>query len=133
MRPVCQDIFVEPGMTAEDLERPGVRRGNCLQAAFASLFELPLEAVPHFVAEDDWWGCLERWLAARGLLPVWVPHSDVIPWGIPYLATGVSPRGEFKHVVIEQNGELIHDPHPEGTGLKGHRTGVYLLVSLANA
>lgn len=35
---------------------------------------------------------------------------------IPYMVSGVSPRGVL-HVVIYQNGEMIHDPHPDGNGL----------------
>lgn len=128
MIPVLQTVFVPEGATQAELEKPGATRGNCLQAAVASLFELPLEDVPHFVAAEDWWGCLTDWLGKMDLTPVYVNHSDVMPWNVPYLAIGDSPRGDFKHVVIEQNNDLLHDPHPDGTGLKGFRTGVYLFV-----
>lgn len=123
-----QTTFVPAGATRESLETPGAVRGNCLQAAVASLFELSLSEVPHFVAEDDWWGCLADWLDVRGLTPVYVPHSDVMPWGVPYLAIGDSPRGDYSHVVIEVENELVHDPHPDGTGLRDFRKGIYLFV-----
>ncbi len=127
--PVKQDTFVPAGATPESLEVPGSVRGNCLQACVASIFDLPLDQVPHFVAQQNWWGSLEAWLGERGLVPIWVPRGDVFPWNAHYLATGNSPRGPFKHVVVERNGEMVHDPHPDGTGLDGPRTGVYLFVA----
>lgn len=128
-RPVLQTRFVAPGTTLEEIDAlPGEERGNCLQAAIASLFEVDLVEVPHFVAHEDWWGCLDGWLAERNLLAVWVKDGHEIPWGIDYLAVGTSPRGSFKHVVIERNGELVHDPHPSGDGLV-EREGIYYLVA----
>lgn len=128
MKPVLQTRFVAADTTLAEIDAlPGEQRGNCLQAAVASLFELALDDVPHFVAEDDWWGCFEGWLARRNLLPVWISEGHQIPWGIDYLATGTSPRGAFKHVVIERNGELVHDPHPSGAGLL-EREGIYYFV-----
>ena len=49
MKPVDQTLF-------------GEGRGNCLPACIASVLELPLEAVPHFVLEDDWVGALQTFL-----------------------------------------------------------------------
>jgi len=48
--------------------------GNCVQAAVASLFELPLEEVPHFLHEEDWvkynatdwFDCYYQFLKTRG-------------------------------------------------------------------
>lgn len=34
-----------------------------------------------------------------------------------YLVSGLSPRGSFRHIVIYQNGKLVHDPHPDNTGI----------------
>ena len=41
--------------------------GDCMRACVASVFELPLEDVPHFAGLDDWYGEWLRWLEARGL------------------------------------------------------------------
>ncbi len=45
MKKVFQDV-VDPG------------KGNCLQAAFASLFELELYDVPHFLLQRDWFATM---------------------------------------------------------------------------
>lgn len=44
MRPVMQTTFA-----AKDDGGEWLARGNCLQAALASLFDLDLDDVPHFV------------------------------------------------------------------------------------
>lgn len=128
IEPVMQAITLPPGV--EDVEAlPGDQRGDCLRACVASLFGLPLAEVPHFVAHDDWWGCLEGWLAGRNMAVTWIEGGPTV-WHTPYIATGKSPRGPFKHAVIERNGDLIHDPHPSGAGLDGDRQGVYLVTPL---
>lgn len=88
--------------------------GNCFAAALASIFELPIDDVPDFVG-DRWWFDFVNWLNSNG----W----DVIRWdnkiellGI-YLVAGKSPRGDFDHVVVFENGKMIHDPHPTKQGL----------------
>jgi len=40
--------------------------GNCMQAAIASLLELPLEAVPHFKEEKSWFGSMYKFLRELG-------------------------------------------------------------------
>ena len=41
--------------------------GNCMQAAIASLFELPLEKVPHFISlGKDWWQTYCDFLQEQG-------------------------------------------------------------------
>lgn len=35
-----------------------------------------------------------------------------------YFVTGISPRNpDIAHIVIYQNGKMIHDPHPDNTGI----------------
>jgi hypothetical protein len=41
--------------------------GDCMRACVASLFELPLLEVPHFVEHENWWQLWAEWLAARNL------------------------------------------------------------------
>lgn len=139
MIPIHQTIFPPEGViTKDEIEAlPGPQRGNCLQACFASLFELPLEEVPHFVSysQDEWWGVLEGWLAERNLGVVWGPldfeaGQGWAPLGVDVIVSGKSPRGEFNHVVIFRDWALAHDPHPSGTGLDGTPKGVYHLYPL---
>lgn len=43
-----------------------VKHGNCMQAVIASLFELPLDAVPHFKEEESWFGSLYKFVQLYG-------------------------------------------------------------------
>jgi hypothetical protein len=117
MKPVYQDIFPIPG---NDL------RGNCFQAAVASILELPLEEVPHFCQHDDWEVRLDRWLADRGLAHVEVKTDTEeaciypIPEGVHCILSGTTPRHPTRlHAVnaITRGGgvtwEFTHDPHPD--------------------
>jgi len=91
--------------------------GNCLQAAVASIYELPIEAVPHFVQFQRWGEALKLYVEDRGAqLLLWTRDE---PRDRPLLAFGKSPRGDFRHAVVWQEGKMIHDPHPDGTGLDG--------------
>jgi hypothetical protein len=108
-----QTIFANPG-------DPDAPLGNCLQAAIASMLGIPLGEVPHFVQIDADGGLpfgvvLREFLGSRGLRLV----VDVDPApGEEYLAIGRSPRGQgLYHCAIYRDGELVHDPHPDDTGV----------------
>lgn len=114
MIPVMQTIFTNTNTLG----------GNCLPAAVASILELPLYVVPHFVqldidsnGKDDWYKLLMDWLKIRGL------HIQQRVLGEPnvdeyYLVTGQSPRySQLHHAVVYKNGLLVHDPHPDNTGV----------------
>lgn len=95
--------------------------GNCWQTAIASVLDLELDEVPHFVQMDEdnegnWWDLSSEWLKERGydLQPQWEDGYIVDEY---YLVTGQSPRGDFDHVVVFQNGKMVHDPHPSGDGI----------------
>lgn len=111
--------------------------GNCFDACVASLLGLPLEEVDYFKGEETWYADFQNWLAPRGLAYVEVNCCDPSPFyrfPLPVLAIagGPSPRGvEGGHaVVIELHQwakKIVHDPHPDGTGLVSIKT-VGLLV-----
>ena len=114
MKRLTQTILADPA-------RPDVQ-GNCLQAALASILDLPLVEVPHFVQDDHdhpddpdwhWYSRMLAWLTARGLH---LRDGDGAPPGSLVLALGKSPRG-LGHVVIQRDGETVHDPHPDRSGL----------------
>jgi hypothetical protein len=124
--PVMQTRFYDPEAP------PGEQRGNCLSAVVASLMHLPIEAVPNFVqehvdtdGEKDWWQSCWRFIHEQGYHAVLLrdetqPNSPFpLPKpGEPYLVSGISPRNpEVHHIVIYQDGRMLHDPHPDGTGL----------------
>jgi hypothetical protein len=139
-------IPIEQTTLGGDSTMPGVR-GDCLRACVASVFELPIEDVPHFVAEDDWWNAWRRWTEDRGFILGNAFHSfeDDDPTnlnghpseGIYWIATVKSPRLVKEdgtpglHVVVMRGGELAWDPHPgpkkgEHLGFVGHG---YLFVA----
>jgi len=104
-------------------------RGDCLRACVASVFELPIGEVPHFVAQEDWWGALNGWVEARGfrLGSAFHTFEDDDPTslyahpseGIYWIATVKSPRlvredGEpGLHCIVMCGGRVAWDPHPQ--------------------
>ena len=133
MKPTPQTILASPGV-----------RGDCFRACIASILELPIEDVPHFVAiEHDWWGETQRWLAKRGLFAMWLPirHPDEMHFCNPCedsycILAGASPRGNgIKHAVVGKivqgwNFEIAYDPHPSQAGLDGPPTSFMIFVPL---
>lgn len=122
MTPLRQTRFYDPTLPADQ------QRGNCLQAVLASLLDSPLDAVPHFVQDHvdhdgdnnpewDWWHRMVAWLAERG----WGMHHALPLSDYPgeHLAvSGPSPRGNgIHHITIYRDGDMVHDPHPDDTGI----------------
>lgn len=91
-------------------------RGNCQQAATASLLGLRLDDVPDFHDgdEDGFWVRFHSFIRARGFY-VLALEPGCRPPGY-YLAYGRSPRG-VRHAVVYRDGELVWDPHPSRAGL----------------
>jgi hypothetical protein len=108
MRYVDQTILFDPANRVE--------RGNCTEAAVASILGLDLSEVPDFRASgvDAFWPSFHRFFRARGfeafrLEGNWSPD-------VHYLASGISPRG-VHHMVVMRAGALVHDPHPSKAGI----------------
>jgi hypothetical protein len=91
--------------------------GNALQACAASILGLPLNLVPNFVVEVDYWDAMLRFAALRGLTLIKVNLDGGL---LPH-----KTRGNHAHVTVAMvtcDGralELAHDPHPTGDGLAG--------------
>lgn len=110
--------------------------GNCQTAAIASLLELEIEDVPYFAEglhpnlipseserADIFNKRIDDFLESLGYELNWyLPNSEIDRYiredhkDIPYQVQGKSPRG-CQHVVIYINGEMVHDPHPDGGGV----------------
>lgn len=92
--------------------------GNCLQAATASLLELPLEDVPHFIEQcrDRYFTCWWNWVCSQGYEIEVLYEPKDLKKDEYYIAIGPTERGT-NHACIFQNGVLVHDPHPSGAGL----------------
>ena len=122
MKPVDQTLF-------------GTENGNCFQACVASLLEVPIDSLPHFVMmrgeigntgerSADWFDHFDHWMKSRGLYSVEcsLKHESIMACVSEdsfCILTGKSNRG-CNHAVVGCTGSpvsvegflLIHDPHP---------------------
>ena len=104
-------------MKALDQTAFGEQEGNCFQACMASLLEVPIETVPHFMVYGDRWCEVARnWCHQRGFdMIMLTAGGDYLPEGY-WIAGGSADRG-LKHACIYFGDQLAHDPHPDRTGL----------------
>ncbi|MBO3760337.1 hypothetical protein [Ciceribacter sp. L1K22] len=107
MTPVDQTQFAGEGVG-----------GNCVQASVASILDLPLSAVPHFLeaapTPSEWELAFWDWCEERGI--GLIRRSGEWIFDGYYLASGPSPRG-VNHMVVYRDGVLAHDPHPSRAGV----------------
>lgn len=92
---------------------PSGRPGNCLQAAVASLLDLALDEVPHFIEHDEWEEQLRDFCLAHGYRPLLRPPTTHVAYG---MAWGPSER-QVRHAVVWVDGAMGWDPHPSRAGL----------------
>lgn len=127
MIPVNQTIFYDPN--------PDSIGGNCFQACVASIFELPLDEVPHFCSsqtDDSWFLQFDSWCERNYNLQPILLKAPFTPNGTFFgegygLRCGHSPRGCLHSVVI-LDGNIVHDPYPESTGLVDHIDDIFFVV-----
>lgn len=97
--------------------------GDCVRACVASILDLPIEEVPHFVQlhDQEWQLAMIDWCEERGIVATWKQGISRDHW--PYMVCGPSPRSG-RHACVYQSGALLHDPHPsrDGLGRKSERT-----------
>lgn len=111
------------------------QNGNCMAACYASIFELPIDAVPAyenlFVSNgpQPWVPWLRRFLKGWDLMQL--DCDDHFQLDAYYIAGGLSPRATaentFEHAVIYRCGKLVHDPHPSGDGILSETYFSYLV------
>jgi len=116
MKPVMQTITVDQITGYWDFVKRSVP-GNCFQACVASIMEMPIEAVPHFMLFDPWVDAFYAWMKQMGYQVDFTVDADEVPKDTFYILSGRSPRGNFDHAVVAFNGETVHDPHPAGGGV----------------
>ena len=116
-------------------DRLGWPLGNCLEACYATLLGVPLDAVPDPRDEATSRLDAERRIRARGIaLQEWLHHTFTLcavsgkgekPPGVIigvqdvplfWIASGLSERG-LQHATVYSNTQLIWDPHPSDAGL----------------
>ena len=92
--------------------------GNCFAACVATLLCIPIEEVPPFeeyMEDRTWVRMATRFLASHGY--VWGTMDDPEP-GEYYVALGYTVRSDtVLHAVIYKDGEMVHDPHPDKSGI----------------
>lgn len=123
MKPIFQDKF---GTDADNLDPETT--GNCFQSCVASILDLPINEVPHFVCvPGDWFSAFERWALERGYWVAMVAGSITpSPWAGYAIANGISVRNTH-HSVVYFGDELAHDPNPVGGGLATVESFYYLV------
>lgn len=90
-----------------------------MAACVASILEVSLDAVPNPQGENgEWWHEWIAFLKPYNLQLLCFPDGgEWIPRGYSILA-GKSPRGDWNHAVVCYDGEMVHDPHPDSTGVE---------------
>ena len=120
------------GFNASDEEK-----GNCFQAALASILELPLEVCPHSwdYPGDTWYEETNKWLKQYGLVMTGYDVTDNNHLLLPPLGyhlidvkSTTLHNGEL-HVVVGHNGEVVHDPNPNAQSV-GEKKTFWLFAEL---
>ena len=121
MKPADQEFTHQPEIG---------QHGDCQRAVIASLLELPICEVPHFLQlsdgdPSDYWERVQTFCRTHGYAYLSVPaRSGAICFGddgdLYHEISGPSPRGNgLSHAVVGCNGQIVFDPHPSRAGLSG--------------
>ena len=130
MKKVNQKILHDP--------KKGIH-GDCMRASLASVLELPIEKVPHFgnLPVRECWHEYIKFIGKNGygLYSINIGAGEKHPVMLEdeceyYFMIGPSPRDiNISHQCVGYKGKLVHDPHPDKTGLKSLRS-IEILVKL---
>lgn len=98
---------------------------NCLQASVASILEISIDVVPHFLLAKDWREALDDFLAKYDLKLALVKNTATsflkkLLANSYYLMLGYSDITvkTVRHACVGFNGKIVHDPHPDKIGLE---------------
>jgi hypothetical protein len=98
----------------------GPEVGNCFEACLSSITHLPIEPIPSYKGEG-WFDKCNKYLAKHGLvLVMYGPKIFEVYKNLADLyciAGGKSPRFNCNHAVVFRKGKMVHDPHPDNTGI----------------
>lgn len=121
MKPVDQEFTSKPEIN---------QYGDCQRAVIASLLELPIAEVPHFLQKADgdpdlYWSGIQTFLREHGCAYLTadqhaIQHFYGHEGNIYHEISGPSPRGNgLYHAVVGCNGRIVFDPHQSRDGLAG--------------
>lgn len=109
------------------------KKGNCQQAAIASLLELEIDEVPNFnLDQENFWEILWDFMRDQGYDDIsWEHPNDKTPslidrlkfdggWDgcFPATVTSQTFEGGFHAVLIDSDLNVVHDPNPNKLALK---------------
>ena len=109
----------------------GKPEGNCFSACLASILEIDISIVPNFQEpRGEWYKLYKKWLNQYNLdlvaLNNWEGESKEFAPQVYAIVGGKSSRG-LAHSVVYFGLEMIHDPHPEGGGVKDITEWIYIV------
>ena len=107
-------------------------RGNCLQAAVASLFEVGLSDVPHFIEHKDWYTRMAKFYSSKGNYEIMCLNPNGYlemtreilehDMGINGYWCASVPSQTFENsthaVIIDRDLNIVHDPNPNQKALE---------------
>jgi hypothetical protein len=113
------------------------KKGDCLRACLASIFEFEIEGMPNFWEQTDcapeFWDLVNKWMVENldyKCIPIILEGDfDPIIDDVLCIAIGRVSRINEQHAVVWCN-KLIFDPHPERKGLVGNPESYVLLVPI---
>lgn len=118
-------------------DNPDGEHGNCLQAAIASILELPLEIAPDLSDfPDDWWDTLQEWAAILGYYFLNFESSytieDLQGWLKGPAMVGVkSINGDYGHMIVVSPEEVWNpSPNRDKWGGSYEITDMWVLLPL---
>lgn len=111
-----------------NFDNPQAERGNCMQAALASIFEIPLEDAYDFTQyathpeDTTWWDYFKEWLKVRNLWPLQIQISKgPIPCteieGYHLFTVKSKLHLDSFHVIVGYKGSPIFDPNPDNASV----------------
>lgn len=116
--------------------------GDCHRAALASVLEMSLDDVPHFCDPThfpkDWVKHERDWLRDHGFTPITAMFQgdlETVLYTIAHLnpdtycILGGTSRNGCGHSVIAYNGEIVHDPSLDDSGIVGPMKDGYYWVT----
>ena len=101
--------------------------GNCFNTCIASILETEIEEIPSKIESEDWWSYIDRLnVFLKDNYYVFLLYAEYPDWAeyiadnyedSIYIACGKAKRG-FEHAVIYKGNSMIHDPHPDNSGIE---------------
>lgn len=126
-------------MTPVDQTKFGTPWGNCHAACVASILGLRLDQVPSVCHLDDWFLRLQLWLGRHGMGHIMFTNpggkfSDDPSMRALYkdhflIAGGMAARGFMHSVVYRGLTDMVHDPHPDRTGITFADDFIWITIS----